>query len=109
MNFRKAWLLAGSIMNSMQLRSMDQLHVRTSGVQPGVILWPLSIAIYGIFPISLITSNFHVLLCNLYRIFVLLSCIKTKVIGQKMSRLQGQEYGRYSTRKLVSSSFSQAR
>ena len=95
-------------MNSMQLRSMDQLHVRTSGVQPGAILWPLSMAMYGIFPISLITPNFHVLPCNLYRIFVLLSCIKTKAIGQKMNKLQGQEFGRYLTRKLASSSFSQA-
>ena len=74
MNFWKAWLLAGSNMNSMQLRSMDQLHVRTevcnscdntSGVQPGAILWPLSMAIYGIFPVSLIAPNFHILLCNL--------------------------------------------
>ena len=38
-----------------------------------------------------------------------LNSTKTKVIGQKMSKLRGQEYGRYLTRKLVTSSFSQAR
>ena len=40
---------------------------------------------------------------------MLLNGVKTKAIGQKMSELRGQEYGRYLTRKLATSSFSQAR
>ena len=36
---------------------------------------------------------------------MLLNSVKTKAIGQKMSELQGQEYGWYLTRKLATSSF----
>ena len=38
---------------------------------------------------------------------MLLNGVKTKAIGQKMSKLQGQEHGRYLTRKLATSSFLQ--
>ena len=40
---------------------------------------------------------------------MLLNGVKTKAVGQKMSELRGQECGRYLTRKLATSSFSQAR
>ena len=40
---------------------------------------------------------------------MLLNSVKTKAIGQKIGELRGQECGRYLTRKLVTSSFSQAR
>ena len=36
---------------------------------------------------------------------MLLNGVKTEAIGQKMSKLRGQEYGRYLTRKLATSSF----
>ena len=36
---------------------------------------------------------------------MLLNGIKTKAIGQKMSKLRGQECGRYLTRKLATSLF----
>ena len=40
---------------------------------------------------------------------MVLNGVKTKAIGQKMRELRGKEYGRYLTRKLATSSFSQAR
>ena len=36
---------------------------------------------------------------------MLLNSIKTKAIVQKVTKLRGQEYGRYLMRKLVTSSF----